>query len=191
MVFGLSFYSWAILGLTATEDAGSLIRFCIASLHVTAGTLILTRSPTQSDSSARELLYCLPSFVAAGIVFHFARPTDVWSIGPQVLFLASTLFSIASLLFLGKNFAVFPSIRGVQSRGPYALIRHPVYAGEIGLLASCVWVAANRPIAWLAFLFAIATIVVRIVVEERKLKLSNDYQQYCSRVVWRLVPMVW
>ena len=191
VVFGLSFFSWAWFGLTLPPDAGSLVRWCIAALHVTAGALILSRTPSHSDSSWNELVGCLPAFVAAGFVFEFAQPTDAWPIGPRILFLSATLFSIASLLCLGQNFAVFPSIRTIVLRGPYSLIRHPAYAGEIGLLASCGWAASENHLAWLAFAFAITCLLIRILIEEKKLLRDQAYSEYCQRVKWRLVPLVW
>ena len=191
VVFGLSFFSWAWFGLTLPADAGSLVRWCIAALHVTAGFLILSRAPTHSESSWQELAGCLPAFIAAGLVFQFAQPTDAWPIGPQFLFLAATLFSIVSLIFLGQNFAVFPAIRSVVLRGPYSLIRHPAYAGEVGLLASCVWAGWNQPLAWLAFVFAILCLVIRILIEERKLLQNDAYNEYCQRVQWRILPGIW
>ena len=177
--------------MTLPDDAGSLVRCCIAALHITAGTLILTRSPAGADSNWKELAWCLPSLLASGWVFHFAQPTDQWNVGPKLLFATSTLFSIWSLLCLGKSFAVFPSIRNLRSNGPYGVVRHPVYAGEIGLLLSCAWFAWNQSVAWLALCFALISIVIRIVVEEKKLECEFSYRQYQARVRWRLLPFIW
>src|SRR5207253_4977738 len=42
-----------------------------------------------------------------------------------------TLFAIWSLATLGRCFGLFPEVRGLVLSGPYRLIRHPVYLGEI------------------------------------------------------------
>lgn len=79
----------------------------------------------------------------------------------------------------------------VISTGPYAFVRHPMYAGAIvlivgsGLLAGSWWATA-------ASLLIIAAIAVRAVLEERMLKATlAGYADYAARVRYRLVPHVW
>ena len=45
--------------------------------------------------------------------------------------LLGTVFTIWSLAVLGRCFGLFPEVRGLVLRGPYRLVRHPVYLGEI------------------------------------------------------------
>jgi protein-S-isoprenylcysteine O-methyltransferase Ste14 len=59
----------------------------------------------------------------------------------DALLLAGTAWAVWSLRFLGRNLSVLAQARDVVDRGPYRLVRHPLYAGEIvsGLgLALCV-----------------------------------------------------
>ncbi len=44
---------------------------------------------------------------------------------------AGLAWSIVSLAVLGRCFGLFPEVRGLVVRGPYALVRHPLYMGEI------------------------------------------------------------
>ena len=76
----------------------------------------------------------------------------------------------------------------VISTGPYAIVRHPMYAG--GLL-----VFFGTPLAlgsyWglLAFGAASPALIWRLVDEERFLKESlPGYVDYCRQVRWRLIP---
>jgi protein-S-isoprenylcysteine O-methyltransferase Ste14 len=79
----------------------------------------------------------------------------------------------------------------VVSTGPYALVRHPLYAGmvlmfpSIGLtLGSWYGVAASLLLA--------VTLMVRAVLEERELCAHlPGYSDYMMRVRHRLVPYVW
>src|SRR5262249_30792557 len=78
----------------------------------------------------------------------------------------------------------------VISTGPYAVVRHPMYAG--GLL-----LVLGTPLAlgsfWELFVIAAMTpvLLMRLVDEERFLsKNLPGYKEYCARVRWRLMPGV-
>jgi protein-S-isoprenylcysteine O-methyltransferase Ste14 len=79
----------------------------------------------------------------------------------------------------------------VVSTGPYAYVRHPMYAG--GLLTFVVMPLQLG--SWLG-LAAVALLVpllaFRMVMEERTLAAELDgYRDYAKRVRWRLVPRIW
>jgi protein-S-isoprenylcysteine O-methyltransferase Ste14 len=96
---------------------------------------------------------------------------------------------IVGKLTLGRSFGVAPANRGVVVRGPYGLVRHPIYAGY--LITHTGFLLANptpRNIA--VIVVADAALVVRALVEERVLKADAEYQGYCRRVGWHLVPGV-
>jgi protein-S-isoprenylcysteine O-methyltransferase Ste14 len=91
---------------------------------------------------------------------------------------------------LGRSFGSVAANRGIVHRGPYAVVRHPLYAGyffiQIGyVLYSLSW--------WNVFvvLFVTGCNVGRAVVEERLLVLSGEYGEYQREVRWRLLPRVW
>jgi len=79
----------------------------------------------------------------------------------------------------------------VVSSGPYALIRHPGYAGV--LLAHLALPFALESI-WTLVPAALATLffVVRTSREDRTLQdRLTGYREYQARVRWRLLPGVW
>jgi protein-S-isoprenylcysteine O-methyltransferase Ste14 len=79
----------------------------------------------------------------------------------------------------------------VISTGPYALVRHPMYAGALVMLAGI-------PIAlgsWWGLLVIVAIMPALIwrLIDEEKFLASNlpGYVEYQNRVRYRLIPAVW
>jgi protein-S-isoprenylcysteine O-methyltransferase Ste14 len=79
----------------------------------------------------------------------------------------------------------------VIDSGPYAIVRHPMYAGALVLLAGLP-VALGSVVGLVAVPPLAAIIVWRLIDEERFLvgRLSG-YAGYCERTRWRLVPGIW
>jgi protein-S-isoprenylcysteine O-methyltransferase Ste14 len=79
----------------------------------------------------------------------------------------------------------------VVSNGPYAIVRHPMYAGALLLIIGTPLLLGS----WLG-LATLPLIVVllgtRAVMEERTLARELDgYTEYAARVRYRLIPRVW
>jgi protein-S-isoprenylcysteine O-methyltransferase Ste14 len=74
-------------------------------------------------------------------------------------------------------------------RGPYLFVRHPIYAGY--LVTHAAFLVAN-PQPWNIALIAIAdtALIIRALIEERVLSSDAEYQSYCRRVGWHLLPGV-
>lgn len=79
----------------------------------------------------------------------------------------------------------------VITSGPYAYVRHPMYAGII-LLFVCVGPALASIWALLPGVLIGLLFVVRTALEDRMLlgELAG-YREYSQRVRWRLLPGVW
>ena len=91
--------------------------------------------------------------------------------------------------------------RGIVSRGPYSVVRHPAYAAKnfawwIGALPTVAAVFARgdlTAVGWsLCSLVGWTTIyVLRAITEERHLLLTdNGYEDYARRVRYRFIPGV-
>lgn len=105
---------------------------------------------------------------------------------------------IIALAFRENTFAV-PVIKHQTERqhvvvdtGVYGCVRHPMYAGLILLLVGMpLWLESYAAALW-AICCPIALLVLRILVEERFLRLKlPGYPAYAQRVRHRLAPFVW
>jgi protein-S-isoprenylcysteine O-methyltransferase Ste14 len=125
-----------------------------------------------------------------------------WSSVPlyaQVLgFVLLCLASYLVWLTLRTNSYAAPVIRIQKERGhkvvttgPYAYVRHPMYAGALLFILGAPLLLGS----WWSFLAGVLIIIligVRAVLEERMLKTELEgYADYAERVRYRLVPRVW
>ena len=79
----------------------------------------------------------------------------------------------------------------VVSTGPYALVRHPMYAGALLLFVGAP-LALGSWWGLLAIVPMTAILIVRLLDEERYLVRNlPGYEAYCVQVRYRLVPGVW
>jgi protein-S-isoprenylcysteine O-methyltransferase Ste14 len=102
--------------------------------------------------------------------------------------LLSCAFLLASVLALGTCFGVLPEARGLVTRGPYGLVRHPVYLGELG---ACAGLVMGAPTTWnlSAAGVLLGAQLVRMRLEERALEQEfPEYATYAARTP-RLLPI--
>jgi protein-S-isoprenylcysteine O-methyltransferase Ste14 len=99
------------------------------------------------------------------------------------------LIVVASKIALGRSFGLVPANRGVVVRGPYVVVRHPIYLGY--LISHVAFFLAQPTLSNAAvILIADGTLIARALMEERVLSRDEAYASYCRRVSWRLVPGV-
>jgi len=79
----------------------------------------------------------------------------------------------------------------VVSSGPYAIVRHPMYAGALIMLLGTP-LALGSLWGLVAFGALVVVIVLRLLDEERLLVRDlGGYEAYRGQVRYRLVPFVW
>ena len=92
--------------------------------------------------------------------------------------------------FAASTIAVEPGQK-VISTGPYAHVRHPMYAAGILLLAASP-LSLGSWWGLTVFIPLAPTLIWRLLDEEKFLKNNlTGYGEYCGRVKSRLVPFVW
>ena len=88
-----------------------------------------------------------------------------------------------------RSFGVVAANRGVKASGPYAFVRHPMYAGyaltHIGFLLA-------GPALWNLAIYGatLAIAVRRILAEERVLMADPAYRALAEKTRYRLLPFI-
>jgi len=103
------------------------------------------------------------------------------TIASLVFLVIGPTLALWGLLYLGRSFGIFVSVRKVVLRGPYRWIRHPMY---LGWTCSAIGIALSNFTA--AYLLIIAThfllMLYRARLEEIELsEFSAEYRDYMKR----------
>ena len=105
----------------------------------------------------------------------------------QVLGLAICLWSF---LALGRSFGFAAADRGLVRAGPYAAVRHPIYASYLLLQGGYVLQSLSLRNV-IVFLVASGFNVGRALVEDALLAGNPAHAAYRAEVRWRLIPGIW
>jgi protein-S-isoprenylcysteine O-methyltransferase Ste14 len=153
---------------------------------------VLVRSPSRRPS--RDPVAFLACAAAIGTLVALRHPSGEVGmslvLAGEVLALVAFGWLFASVIALGRCFGILPEVRGLVTSGPYGLVRHPVYLGEIGAVVGLVLAA---PTVWNAVMGAgfWAAQSVRMRLEERALTGEfPEYRAYAARTP-RLIPYAW
>jgi protein-S-isoprenylcysteine O-methyltransferase Ste14 len=162
--------------------------------HLLVLGIALTRRPPQvhdhslPSSAAVIVAYAYP--YAQVLYLRWVPGESGWPAAGLVLVILAACLSLASLLSLGKLFGVFPALRGIATRGPYRLVRHPMYLAymiaDIGYNLQ-EWNAGTALLVMAGW----ASLLYRIHAEERILAHNAGWSAYTSSVRYRLLPGLW
>lgn len=157
--------------------------------------------PTAERESSQKfiMLLAMAGFIALLMVPAFdhrfgwsALPAAVSLLGDALVALGFFLvyFVIRVNSYAASTIQVVEG-QTVVSTGPYALVRHPMYAGVLPLLAGMPLALGSWP-GLAPLLLIVPALVWRLLDEERFLlgKLPG-YAEYRERVRYRLVPFLW
>jgi len=140
------------------------------------------------------LLLGVPNILGAELDRPFHAATPFWLLLAVALVVPGLGFSALARAYLGRNWSVEVTIKNQHElvrSGPYAVVRHPMYAGAIFYFLGTPLLLGS----WYGLAFApafIALLAVRAVMEERMLtRALEGYPAYAARVRYRLVPFVW
>jgi protein-S-isoprenylcysteine O-methyltransferase Ste14 len=192
LLFGVTSAELALLFfLTPTF---TFVDWIYVSQHLLVLGIALTRRAPEAynhslPSSAAVLLsYAYPYAQVAYLRWVPGEPA--WPSGGLLLVALAACLSLASLLSLGKRFGVFPALRGLVTRGPYRLVRHPMY------LAYVIADIGYNLEEWnfgtvLLVLAGWASLLYRMRAEERILSQDAGWSAYAASVRYRLLPGIW
>jgi protein-S-isoprenylcysteine O-methyltransferase Ste14 len=126
-----------------------------------------------------------------GVLFRPSGTHAHWGlqIGLDVQLLGLAI-CVVSFLSLGRSFGFAAADRGLVRRGPYAVVRHPIYASyfllQTGYLLQSFSVGNVLVLALLT-----SCNVGRARAEDRMLATNQQYGAYRTQVRWKFVPGVW
>ena len=134
------------------------------------------------------------ALMVAGLVGLFSTRALIASrpltIAVQV---AAVLLMVAARITFGRrsfHAAANPTAGGVVQNGPYAYIRHPIYAAAIYL----TWAGVLDHVSWMSVGWAVLLTIgalIRMSIEEQMLvERYPEYRPYMTRVK-RIVPFVY
>jgi protein-S-isoprenylcysteine O-methyltransferase Ste14 len=126
-----------------------------------------------------------------GVLFRPVGAHPLWGLdaGLGVQLLGLTI-CVTSFLALGRSFGFAAADRGLVRRGPYTIVRHPIYASYLLLQAGYVLQSIS---VWNVLVMVSVTScnVGRALAEDRLLADGDQHQAYRAQVRWRLLPGVW
>jgi len=192
LLFGVTLVELAILGIFTPTF--TFLDWIYVLQHLLVLGIALTRRPPKvqdrSLSSAAAVVVSYGYPYAQVIYLSWIAGNPGWPEAGFVLVTLSTALSLASLLTLGRLFGVRPALRGLMTKGPYRIVRHPMYLSyvisDIGYnlqewsLVTVLLVIAG----WVSLIY-------RIHAEERVLALDAGWPAYTGLVRYRLIPGLW
>ena len=192
--FALMAYGFAVCNLAAVwwgDRSRLTLLLLLLSEGFTLMLVLLARTARHRDKSWAAVLLNL--YAAFSYVLFDPQATSplIPEIAGVAFQLCGTLWQFAAKVAIGRSFGVLPAMRCVVVRGPYRVVRHPIYlgylVGHIGfLLVNFSW----RNLIVLSVLYVVQ--VLRVRREEAILSANSaDYRLYRQRVRWRLVPFVY
>lgn len=201
MSFSEKLCNWA-LGLTAIGWGGkgcllayqtaeiNVISATIIAFNVCVGFLILKRHPVQHQGSPFSILMALPSLFLGAVTLQSSPEPVVWPWYAKAAFGLGGALALTAFVFLGRNFAILPSVRNIVSKGPYQFVRHPAYVGELLMIFACC-LAKFQLITLSLFVIGFVFLAIRIVAEERVLSTNAFFNVYKQKVPFKLIPFLW
>jgi protein-S-isoprenylcysteine O-methyltransferase Ste14 len=119
------------------------------------------------------------------------RVEGIWAIGMAAMQGSGVLLTAVAVRVIDAwdlaGIRQAPVRQDLQVRGPYRLVRHPLYLGWVLVVFGTAHMTGDRA------LFAILSslyLVIAIPWEERSLRAAfgDAYARYAERVRWRMVP---
>jgi protein-S-isoprenylcysteine O-methyltransferase Ste14 len=191
-VVGAAGAAWfAAAGFRYYQQSRSLIGAVFFAVQLWIVIAYLARRPARRVSPRPSDWLLAFGGTFGGVLF---RPdglhTPVGVVAGLGLQVAGLALCAAAFVALGRSFGFAPADRGVRRGGPYAIVRHPIYASYVLLQLGYLLQSLSMRNA-VVMIFVCACNVGRIRAEERFLATGTEYASYQAAVRWRLVPGIW
>jgi len=149
-----------------TLKLGIVLAFCV---------FVFLREPSKRPSREPVAFLACAAAIVAVVALREppAEASTALVVAGELVTLGFGAWLLASVLALGRCFGVLPEARGLVTHGPYRIVRHPVYLGELGAAAGLVLAA---PTPWNVGVLAVSagTTVATQRVEIERLRVDNS-----------------
>jgi len=186
LFMGILFVPMFVAGLVMMSKAPDLLRKRIDAKE---------EESEQRTVLALSALMFVAAFVVAGLGIRFGwieLPSWVTWVGVVIFLVSYALYAevMRENAYLSRTIEVQEG-QHVVDTGMYGIVRHPMYSVTLFLFLSMPLVLGS-PFSFIIMLFYLPIIIKRIRNEEEVLAVGLEgYEEYMTRVKWRLVPHVW
>jgi protein-S-isoprenylcysteine O-methyltransferase len=165
---------------------------------------LFTKRTAYHQSGARRLRYLLPIVLGWYLFFrgyrlgppfniHIIPETDAILVGAAVLCLCGVSFCLWARAVLGRNWSGTITLKENHElivRGPYRLVRHPIYTGLLAMLIATA-IEQGHIAAMLGLVLMFVSFWIKLSDEEEVMlgQFSDQYRAYQLRTK-RIVPFV-
>ncbi|HVA81372.1 MAG TPA: methyltransferase [Candidatus Binataceae bacterium] len=158
--------------------AGAVVMGCLSLIRV---------APVRVSADIGSLIATGGALMAGAMIRVGPASAGMAGSAAIAIEIAGIAISQVSRIYLGRSFGLLPANRGIVSKGPFRLVRHPVYLGWFILISGFTLAFPTlRNFACLAS--SIPFIAWRIVLEEALLSEDPAYRRYRAAVRYRLIP---
>jgi len=139
------------------------------------------------------LLLGVPNILGAELDRPFHAATPFWLLLAVALVVPGLGFSALARAYLGRNWSVEVTIKNQHElvrSGPYAVVRHPIYAGMLlALIGTALMIGNWRALIGLALI--VAAVLRKLTIEERFMaeQFGEAYSRYRADVP-ALIPFL-
>lgn len=165
---------------------------------------LFTKRTVYHESGARRLRYMIPIALGCYLVFrgyrfgppfniHFIPQTDAILVAAAILCLGGLGFCLWARAVLGRNWGGTVTLKENHElivRGPYRLVRHPIYTGLLAMLIA-TWMEYSHTAGMIGLVLTFISFWIKSNYEEEVMskQFPAQYNAYQDRVK-RIIPFL-